>query len=139
MEINGLSDARIIEILAKSPVKSFNVLLDVLNYIDGQCILEDIEYEMFDWALGDNEQNATTIKVHNISGMPAIMLHKLTRTLQHFNLVRRRVRRTESQFNEPDGLDIIAVYQLTNSGRKFRELLQCIVQGKEQIVKRPKT
>ena len=48
MIIKGLSDARVIDFLSKSPVKNFDTILDVLNYLDGQRIEEEMEYELFD-------------------------------------------------------------------------------------------
>ncbi len=61
MELKGLSDARVIDFLSKSPVKSFDTILDVLHYLDGQWIEEEIEYELFNWALRDNEQQKVAI------------------------------------------------------------------------------
>ena len=40
MQIHGLSDARLIDFLSKSPVKNLDTILDVLTYLDGQWIQE---------------------------------------------------------------------------------------------------
>ena len=133
MAINGLSDARIIDFLSKSPVKSFETIMDVLHYLDGQWIEEEIEYELFDWALGDNEQQKVAIRVPNVGGITSTPLHVLTRLLQDFHFVRRRTRSTPSPLDGPDGTELIAFYELTNAGRKLRHLLMSIDVAKQLL------
>jgi len=66
-----VSDQRIIEFFCKSPIKSFATMVDVLRYLQGgQAIRADIEYELFDWALGDNPRNKVYIRVPEIRGIP---------------------------------------------------------------------
>ncbi len=133
MIIKGLSDARVIDFLSKSPVKNFDTILDVLNYLDGQRIEEEVEYELFDWALGDNEQQKVSIRVPNVGGITSTPLHILTRLLQVFHFIRRRVRATQPPLDGPDGPELIAFYELTNSGRKLRHLLMQIDVGKQLL------
>jgi hypothetical protein len=133
MEMNGLADARIIEFFSKSPVKSFETVMDVLSYLDGQWIPEEIEYELFDWALGDNEQQKEYIRVPSIHGITSTPLHILTRLLQDFHFVRRRTRATPSPFDGPDGPELIALYEITNAGRKLHHLLMSIDVAKQLL------
>ncbi len=133
MIIKGLSDARVIDFLSKSPVKNFDTILDVLNYLDGQRIEEEMEYELFDWALGDNEQQKVSIRVPNVGGITSTPLHILTRLLQVFHFIRRRVRATLPPLDGPDGPELIAFYELTNPGRKLRHLLMQIDVGKQLL------
>ena len=133
MQIRGLSDARVIDFLSKSPVKSFDTILDVLTYLDGQWIQEDIEYELFNWVLGDNEEEKVAIRVPNIGGITSTPLFCLTRVLQDFHFVRRRVRATPSPLDGPDGPELVAFYELTNSGKKLRHLLMQIDVGKQLL------
>jgi len=133
MELKGLSDARVIDFLSKVPVKSFDTILDVLHYLDGKWIKEEIEYELFNWALGDNEQQKVAIRVPNVGGITSTPLHILTRLLQDFHFIRRRVRATPSPLDGPEGPELIAFYELTNSGRKLRHLLMQIDVGKQLL------
>ncbi len=106
----------------------------MLNYLDGNWIPEEIEYELFDWALGDNEQNKFAINVPNIRGITANMLHRLTRTLQDFNFIRRREREMSSPLDDSNTPEVIVFYKLTNTGRKLRDLLKYLVEGKCKII-----
>lgn len=133
MQIHGLSDARLIDFLSKSPVKNFDTILDVLTYLDGQWIQEDIEYELFNWVLGDNEAERVAIRVPNVGGITSTPLFRLTRVLQNFHYVRRRTQATPSQFDGPDGTELIAFYELTNAGRKLRHLLMSIDVAKQLL------
>jgi len=57
----------------------------------------------------------------------------LTRVLQDFHFVRRRTQATPSPFDGPDGTELIAFYELTNAGRKFRHLLMSIDVAKQLL------
>jgi len=133
MEISGLSDARIIDFFSKSPVKSFETIMDVLGYLDGQWIQEEIEYELFNWALGDNAQQKVYIRVPNVGGITSTPLHILTRSLQDFHFVRRRTRAIPSPLDGPDGPELITFYELTNAGKKLRHLLMSIEVAKQLL------
>jgi hypothetical protein len=63
-----LSDERVIEFLWKSPLKSFPAMLDTLRYLNGNWTSEDLEYELFDHALGDNLEDKVKIMVPSIRG-----------------------------------------------------------------------
>ena len=133
MELKGLPDARIIEFLSKSPVKSFETILDTLAYLDGQWFWEELEYELFNWALGDNREEELKIRIPNLRGITSSALFHLTRLLQDFYFVRRRERATPSPFDEADGPELITYYELTRTGKKLRFLLDHIVLAKQRL------
>ena len=133
MEISNLSDARIIEFFAKSPIKSFGTMLDVLNYLDGAWIQEGIEYELFDWALGDNDEQVIRLRVPSIGGIPANALFRLTRVLQDFHFVRRRILPSDFRRDDTSAEEPVAFYSLTNTGRKLRFLLEQIDKAKKNV------
>ena len=69
-----------------------------MRYLQGgQAIRADIEYELFDCALGDNPRNKVYIRVPEIRGIPitANALFKLTDRFMKFGFVRRRLTRLE--------------------------------------------
>jgi hypothetical protein len=108
-----LSDERVIEFLSKSPVKSFSTMLDALRYLDGKSIQLDVEYELFDEALGDNPEDTIKIRVPQLRGIAANALLAFAWHAKSFNLVRRRARAMKESA-EPQ--DMVVFYELTPSG-----------------------
>lgn len=133
MEIRALSDARIIEFLSKSPIKSFAAIQDALSYLDGQWVPAGIEYELFHAALGDNQTGEVAIRIPQIGGNPAAALFRLSGLMQDFNLVRRRPKARTSPLDGPEGPELIAFYELTPAGRKLRHLLMQVEVGKQLL------
>ena len=125
-----LTDERIIEFLWKSPVRNFEAIRDTLRYLDGQWIEEDLEYELFNEALGDNPDEKVSIRVPNIGGITANALFALTWHAKAFHLLRRRVREMRDTMAEPDAL--IVFYELTPAGKEVLRLLEVITQIKEE-------
>jgi len=118
-----VSDQRIIEFFCKSPIKSFATMVDVLRYLQGgQAIRADIEYELFDWALGDNPRNKVYIRVPEIRGIPitANSLFKLTEHFKKFHFVRRRPHKTRGPHADPDD-ELTVFYDLTQRMLKLLE------------------
>ena len=124
---------RVIQAVAGAIVLTTCINLDVLSYLDGKWIQEDIEYELFNWVLGDNENEKVFIRVPNVGGITSTPLFWLTRVLQDFHFVRRRVRATPSPLDGPDGPELVAFYEVTNSGKKLRHLLMQIDVGKQLL------
>lgn len=126
-----LTDERIIEFLWKSPVKSFEAIRDTLRYLDGKWIWEDLEYELFNEALGDNPDEKVSIRVPNIAGIAANGLLALTWHAKTFHLLRRRVREIRDTRGQPE--ELVVFYELTPAGKEILKLLEVIVQTKEKI------
>jgi len=126
-----LTDGKIIEFLWKSPVKSFKTIRDTLQYLDGQWIDEDLEYELFNEALGDNPDEKVSVQVPNIGGITANALLALTWHAKAFHLLRRRVR--EIRDNSSQSEELIAFYELTPAGKEVLKLLEGIIQIKNGI------
>jgi len=126
-----LSDRKIIEFLWKSPVKTFNAILDTLMYLDGQWIWQDLEYELFNEALGDNPDEKISIRIPNIKSIPANSLLNLTRHLCEFQLVRRRVRDVIDPIDQSN--ELVVFYELTPIGKELLKLFEAIEKAKEKI------
>lgn len=129
-----LKDERIIEFLWKSPVRSFEAVQDTLRYLDGQWIYKDLEYELFNEALGDNPDKKVTIRIPNIGGIAANALLTLTWHAKAFHLIRRRVSKTIDTGGQPD--ELITFYELTPAGKEVLRLLEAIVQTKKSLSQR---
>lgn len=126
-----LSDRRIIEFLWKSPIKTFDGILDTLRYLEGNWMPEDIEYELFNDALGDNLNKKVRIRVPNIKGMTATSLMNLTWHLFKFHLAKRRVRKAIDRTDE--SIELIVFYELTPAGKEVLKLLEAIERAKEKL------
>lgn len=126
-----LTDERIVEFLWKSPLKSFEAVQDTLQYLDGKWISEELEYELFNEALGDNLDEKVSIRVPNIRGIPANSLLALTWHAKTFHLIRRRVHKTMDTDGQPD--ELIVFYELTPAGKEVLRLLEAIVQMKKSL------
>ena len=125
-----------IDFFSKSPIKSFDTVLDVLNYLEDNWVPDDIEYELFDSGLGGNVQQKASIRVPRVGGNTANSLFALTQVLRDFRFVRRRQKSEPSPFFENES-DLIAFYSLTNAGRKLRYLLKQIDAGKQFLSLHP--
>jgi len=125
-----LTDERIIEFLWKSPVKSFEAIRDTLRYLDGNWCWENIEYELFNEALGDNLDDKASIQVPNIGGITANALLALTWHAKAFYLLRRRVHKIRNT-NQPE--ELVVFYELTPAGKEVLKLLEVIAQIKENL------
>jgi hypothetical protein len=119
-----ISDKRIIQFLAKSPLQSFAAMADALRYLDGQWIWEDIEYELFNTALGDNPKGKVSIRVPEIPGIAAYALLNFTWHAKANHVVRRRSRKMESGNYEPD--EVVVFYELTPTGKRFLKIIEAI-------------
>jgi hypothetical protein len=117
-----LSDARVIEFLSKSPLKSFPAMLDVLRYMDGKWMWEDLEYELFDDVLGGEER--VKIRVPSIRGIAANALLAFAWHAIAFDVLRRRLKRPTPMHNQPE--EIIAFYELTPSGGYMVKILEVL-------------
>jgi len=126
-----LTDKRIMEFLWKSPVHSFEAIRDTLRYLQGQWVWEDLEYELFNEALGDNPDKKISIRVPNIKGMTANALLALTWHAKAFHLLRRRVHEIRDDSGQLE--ELIAFYELTPAGKEVLKLLEGIVQIKNKI------
>jgi len=126
-----LTDKKIMEFLCQSPLKSFEAIRDVLRYLDGQWIEEDLEYELFNNALGDNPDEKISVQVPNIRGITANALFALTGHAMAFNLVRRRSREFGDTGGQPEELTVF--YELTLAGKEVLKLLKVIAQTKKKI------
>lgn len=73
-----LNDEKVIEFLAKSPVKSFPAMLDALRYLDGKWIWEELEYELFHEALGENPEQRLQVRIPAIRGIASNALLAFT-------------------------------------------------------------
>lgn len=126
-----LTDQRIIEFFWKSPVKSFEAIRDTLRYLNGKWYWEDIEYELFNEALGDNPDDKVSIRVPHVKGIAANALFALTQHAKAFHLLRRRVREMRDVLAEPD--EIVAFYELTPAGKEVLQLLEVVTQARKEI------
>jgi len=126
-----LSDRKIIEFLGKSPVKTFEAILDTLRYLDGKWIWEDIEYELFHEALGDNPDEKISVRVPNIKSIPGNSLLHLTWHLSKFHLIRRRVRDVLDPRDQTR--ELVVFFDVTPTGKELLKLLEVIVEAKEKI------
>jgi hypothetical protein len=120
-----LSDQKFIEFLSKSPLKSFSTMLDALRYIDGNWIPQEIEYELFDDALGDNPGQTAKIRVPVIRGIPANALFAFMQHALAFNLIRRRPKAKRELGGEAHE-EIVVFYELTSSGGYAVKLLEIL-------------
>jgi hypothetical protein len=121
----NLNDEKIIEFFAKSPIRVFPAMLDALRYLDGNWIWEELEYELFDEALGDNPQDKVSIRVPNIRGIPANVLLAFTSHAAAFHMIRRRSRKMPGPGNSPE--EMIVFYELMPAGRYIVSVLEAIV------------
>jgi hypothetical protein len=119
-----LSDRRIIRFLADSPLHSISAMLDALRYLDGQRIWEDLEYELFDDALGDNSQRKQKIRVPSVRGITANVFLNFTRFATKNHMVRRRSRKMRDFDGKPD--EVVVFYEVTPAGRKMINILESI-------------
>lgn len=119
-----LSDEKVVEFFWKSPVKSFATMLDVLRYMDGNWMQEEVEYELFDEALGDNSAQKVKIRVPQLRGIPANALLAFAWHALAFNLIRRRPKTMQNPDGEPQ--EIIVFYELTPSGGYVVKLLEVL-------------
>src|SRR5258708_23016947 len=106
-----LTDEKVIEFLWKSAVKSCAAMLDAFRYLDGNWIQEEVEYELFDEALGDNRDQKIKIRVPNVGGITANALLAFAQHAFEFNMIRRRPRAFQKFEGEPE--EIIVFYELT--------------------------
>jgi hypothetical protein len=120
----ALTDERVIEFFAKSPVRSFVAMLDSLRYLDGNWIWEALEYELFDEALGDNPEERLQIRVPAIRGIAANALLAFSGHAAAFHVVRRRPRSVQGFADQPQ--EIIVFYELTSAGRYMVRLLEAL-------------
>lgn len=120
----NVSDKRIIQFLAKSHLCSFSAMLDVLRYLDRKWIWEDLEYELFNGALGDNEEKKIAIRIPKIRGMTADVLFAFTRHAKGMHMIRRRSRKMRHLNNGSD--ELVAFYELTPAGHKIIKILEAI-------------
>jgi len=119
-----LTDEKVIEFLWKSPLKYFAAMLDAFRYLDGKWVHGDVEYELFDEALGDNPEQKIPIRVPDIGGIPANALLAFAQHAFAFNLIRRRSRMLRKSANEPE--EIFVFYELTPSGSYVLRLLEVL-------------
>jgi len=126
-----LTDKKIIEFLYQSPLKSFEAIRDALRYLDGQWIEEDLEYELFNEALGDNSDEKIIVQVPNIGGITANALFALTGHAMAFNLVKRKSREFRDTGGQPEELTVL--YELTPAGKEVLKLLKAIAQTKKKL------
>jgi len=128
-----ITDKKIIEFLHKSPIKNFECIRDTFKYLDRQWSWEELEYELFDDAFGDNLENKVKVKVPKIKGIPAYALLSLTwlAKSKSFHLIRRR---TKKELNSILALnELIVFYELTPAGNEVLILLEAICREKEKM------
>jgi len=140
-----ITDRRIIEFLCKSPVKDFTAIRDTLKYLDGQWTLEEIEYELFNHALGNSLKRKITIKIPNIGTYQASLLFRLAQHMIDFHLVKRRTKKLKSPSGERNKLDDVSItgdphelnvfYTLTLTGKEVLKIFEAIEQAREGINK----
>jgi len=125
-----LSDKKIIEIMSKSPIRTFAGMLDTLNYLDGNWIQEEVEYELFNEALGDNPEEKVTIRVPNVGGITSNALLNFTWFAKEQFIIRRRERSVPSSALG-DEKELLVFYEITPNGREFMNILEAIVKARE--------
>jgi hypothetical protein len=104
-------------------------MLDALRYLDGAWTWEELEYELFDDALGDNQQQQVKIRVPRIRGVAANTLFAFTRHAATFHIIRRRPRTMRDERGQPD--EVIVFYELTPAGKSMIKVLEAIVAANE--------
>jgi hypothetical protein len=114
-----LSDETIINFLSRSPLKSFAAMLDALHYLDGVSIPCDVEFELFNRAIGNNAEGHPKVSVPRIRGIPANLLLAFAEHAHCSNVVRKRPPAVLSK--EPEELKLL--YELTPSGRYVVKIL----------------
>jgi hypothetical protein len=124
-----MNDEKLIEFLSKSPLKTFSAMLDALRYLDGAWIWEELEYELFDDALGDNQQQRVKIRVPRIRGVAANTLFAFTRHAATFHIIRRRPRKMVDQSGQPE--EVIVFYELMPAGKYMIKVLEAILAAGE--------
>jgi hypothetical protein len=105
-------------------VKSFPAMFDALRYLDGNLAWEDLRYEIFDDALGDNLEGKVKIWVPSIRGIAANALLAFAWYATAFDVVRRRPRTMHKSEKEPE--ELIVFYGLTPSGEYMVKLLEVL-------------
>jgi hypothetical protein len=119
-----LSDEKVIEFLARSPIRSFQSMLDSLRYLEGFSIEAESEFELFDWGLGDNPTERIEIMIPTNRGIPANALFAFMQHAQSFNVVSRRSRMIRGMANSPERLRLF--YGLTPSGGYIVKILEVL-------------
>jgi hypothetical protein len=119
-----LGDEKVIEFFCKSPIKSFPAMLDALRYLDGKWIQQEVEYELFDAALGDNAEEKVTVRVPAIRGIAANALLAFTGHARTFNLIRRRPKEMRERDGSPE--EVIVFYELTPAGSYMVKTLEVL-------------
>jgi hypothetical protein len=123
-----------IEFFWRSPIKSFATMLDVFRYLEnGRTVPADIEHELFDHALGDNDQSRVYIRATEVGGIriTANSLFMLTEHLKKYHFVRRRPHKTRGPYTDPDEQFVVA-YDLTPSGKNVLRVLEGIERGRSR-------
>lgn len=121
-----LSDEKVVEFLAKSPLKTFTAMLDTLRYLDSlqdTSVSAECEYELFNEPLGDNRTGEVSIRVPKIGGTTTAALFVFLDHAQKFDLVRRRPKLLERTSPEPE---MRVLYQLTPSGSYIIKVLEAL-------------
>ena len=116
-----LSDAKVIEFLSRSPLKSFAAMLDALHYLDGVSIPCDVEFELFNRAIGNNAEGQPNVSVPRIRGIPANLLLAFAEHAHCSHVVRKR---PAVLSKEPEELKLL--YELTPSGRYVLKILEAL-------------
>jgi hypothetical protein len=117
-----LSDETIINFLSRSPLKSFAAMLDALHYLDGVSIPCDVEFELFNRAIGNNAEGQPNVSVPRIRGIPANLLLAFAEHAHSSNVVRKRPPAVLGK--EPEELKLL--YELTPSGRYVLKILEAL-------------
>ena len=112
-------------------MKSFAAMLDALRYLDGKWMQKEVEYELFDEALGDNATETVKVRVPQIRGIAAKALFAFAHHAQLFNLIRRRPKAMAAQLGGPE--EIIVFYELTPSGSYVVKVLEILTDISERI------
>jgi hypothetical protein len=119
-----LSDEKVIEFLGKSPIRSFQSMLDSLRYLVGSSIEADSVFELFNWGLGDNPTERIEIMVPTNRGVPANALFSFMQHAQSFNVISRRSRMVKGMAYSPERLRLF--YGLTPSGGYIVKILEVL-------------
>jgi hypothetical protein len=118
-----LSDAKVIEFLSSSPLKSFAGMLDALRYLDGVSIPHDAEFELPDEVLGDYVEEKPNVRVPEIRGIPANELLAFAEYAHSFEILKRRPRAELDK--APQDIRLV-FYELTPSGRYVVKILEAL-------------